>query len=106
MRLPDHMRSNEIPFTTNRPGVSVMLWSESLGLSPVCLPHSRAVSVVSPHPDDDTLGAGGLIFTCAELGYEITIILVTDVEAAFAGEPRLRERRFDELRASLMRIAP
>jgi LmbE family N-acetylglucosaminyl deacetylase len=98
------MRSNETPFATHRPGANDARWRDSIATAPAWLP--RGLAVVSPHPDDETLGAGGLIFTCAELGYEITIILVTDGEAACPEEPKLRERRFDELRASLMRIAP
>jgi LmbE family N-acetylglucosaminyl deacetylase len=97
---------NETPFTTDRAGGSDAEWRESLSAASNWMPQSRTLAVVAPHPDDETLGAGGLIYTCAELGYEITIILVTDGEAACPEQPRLAERRLDELRGALMRIAP
>lgn len=69
-------------------------------------PQTRTLTVVSPHPDDETLGAGGLIYTCSELGYEITIVLVTDGEHARPDDPDLGTRRIGELRSALMRLAP
>jgi LmbE family N-acetylglucosaminyl deacetylase len=68
-------------------------------------PQSRTLTVVSPHPDDETLGAGGLIYTCAELGYEITIVLVTDGDHAHRSAD-YANRRIGELRSALMRLAP
>ena len=102
----DTTRFNETPFATDRPGASDAMWRESLTGVPEWMPQSRTLAVVAPHPDDETLGAGGLIYTCAELGYEITIILVTDGEAACPGQSHLAEQRFEELRRALMRIAP
>ena len=102
----DSTRFNEKPFASDRPGASDATWRESLAAVPEWMPQSRTLAVVSPHPDDETLGAGGLIYTCAELGYEITIILVTDGEAACPEQPHLAERRNEELRAALMRISP
>jgi LmbE family N-acetylglucosaminyl deacetylase len=39
--------------------------------------------VVSPHPDDEIFGAGGLIRTWCRLGYPVTVVSVTDGEAAY-----------------------
>ncbi|WP_245614458.1 bifunctional PIG-L family deacetylase/class I SAM-dependent methyltransferase [Actinokineospora inagensis] len=44
--------------------------------------HDRAV-VVAAHPDDETLGAGGLIQTLHERGTEVRLVVATDGEAAF-----------------------
>jgi hypothetical protein len=37
---------------------------------------------VTPHPDDEILGAGGLIRACAMAGRKVTVLSVTDGEAA------------------------
>ena len=63
------------------------------------------VLVVAPHPDDETLGAGGLIASCAALGLDVRIITVTDGEASHAPTPRwpaerlARVRRAEQLEA-------
>lgn len=57
------------------------------------------VVVVSPHPDDEVLGCGGLLHACAARGMPIAIASVTGGEACYPGNPRwprahlLRERR-------------
>jgi LmbE family N-acetylglucosaminyl deacetylase len=99
-------RPADAPFATNEPGTSEATWRESLQGLAEWMPHSRTLAVVATQPDDETLGAGGLIHTCAELGYEITIILVTDGGAGRSGLQRLDERRCQELRSALMRLAP
>lgn len=62
--------------------------------------------VVAPHPDDETLGAGGLITTCAEQGADITVVLLTDGEAARRDQPDLGAIRVAELRAALSLLSP
>ena len=58
-------------------------WLELLGAAPRWHPPRRPTVVVSPHPDDETLGAGGLIAYQLRCGLAVTIIAVTDGEAAF-----------------------
>lgn len=62
--------------------------------------------VVAPHPDDETLGAGGTLFTRAAAGSEIIVVLVTDGEAARPDVSNLRDVRVDELRRAMSRLAP
>lgn len=38
------------------------------------------IMVISPHPDDETLGAGGSILKLRDLGNEIYWLNITDVE--------------------------
>lgn len=38
------------------------------------------IMIISPHPDDETLGAGGSILKFKDLGYEIYWLNITDVE--------------------------
>ena len=73
---------------------------------------SRLV-VVSPHPDDETLGCGGLIAEAAALGVPVEVISVTDGEACYADDPawpsdRARAVRRRELQRALttLGVAP
>jgi len=71
----------------------------------------RAV-VIAPHPDDETLGAGGLLATLVERGWEVLVVAVTDGEAAYGhdaasgpGGPELARRRRDEQARALRALA-
>ena len=62
--------------------------------------------VLAPHPDDEVLGAAGLMRWCASLGLPIEILAVTDGERSHARSARitpddLRERRAMERTAAL-----
>jgi LmbE family N-acetylglucosaminyl deacetylase len=58
-------------------------------------PGERRVVLISPHPDDETLAAGGLIQALRERGVPVTLVAVTDGECAYApvGDARLAEVR-------------
>jgi LmbE family N-acetylglucosaminyl deacetylase len=43
-------------------------------------PSREKMVVIAPHPDDEVLGAGGLIAAQAFLGVEIVVVAVTDGE--------------------------
>jgi LmbE family N-acetylglucosaminyl deacetylase len=49
------------------------------------LMRSRRVLVVAPHPDDETLGCGGLITRLAQQGSSFYIIFITDGGASHRG---------------------
>jgi LmbE family N-acetylglucosaminyl deacetylase len=57
--------------------------------------------VVSPHPDDETLGVGGLIAEAARLRVPVVVLSVTDGEAAATSKERLGSRRQREMRNAL-----
>ncbi|VXB15554.1 putative N-acetylglucosaminylphosphatidylinositol deacetylase [Luteimonas sp. 9C] len=66
---------------------------------------SRVV-VVSPHPDDEALGCGGLIATARAMGLPVHVVSVTDGEACYPDSPvwpaeRLRTVRRRELDCAL-----
>jgi len=64
-------------------GPTESAWSAALGsLRQFRWPDCDRLVVVSPHPDDETLGAGGLIATAALLGMEVMIVSVSDGERA------------------------
>lgn len=57
--------------------------------------HSRVyaprgpVVIIAPHPDDETLGCGGLIALLASHGTSVHVIFLTDGEASHGGHPEL-----------------
>jgi LmbE family N-acetylglucosaminyl deacetylase len=66
------------------------------------------VVVVAPHPDDETLGAGGLLRAAHRTGSPITIVAVTDGEASHPGSStspaELRRRRPVETTEAMHRL--
>jgi LmbE family N-acetylglucosaminyl deacetylase len=67
-------------------------------------PPEKPMLVVAPHPDDETLGAGGLIAFQAARGVPITVAAVTDGERAYPDEIGLAELRRQEQRKALARL--
>lgn len=62
--------------------------------------------VLSPHPDDEVLGVGGLIASARCMGRPVQVLAATDGEACYPGEARwspaeLARVRRDELRQAL-----
>ncbi len=55
----------------------------------------RSVVIVAAHPDDEVLGAGGVIAVLAAAGARLRLVAVTDGEAAHSGcaDPALLTRR-------------
>lgn len=77
------------------PIVSEVDWLTRLNRLPHWQPPLRRTVIISPHPDDETLGAGGLISYLTSLGVSVTVIAVTDGENAYAdfsGLGPIRER--------------
>ncbi|WP_016696994.1 bifunctional PIG-L family deacetylase/class I SAM-dependent methyltransferase [Actinoalloteichus spitiensis] len=69
----------------------------------------RRATVVAAHPDDETLGAGGVVRHLHRQGTEVVLVVATDGEAAFPGSPaderaELAGTRRRELRAALDRM--
>jgi LmbE family N-acetylglucosaminyl deacetylase len=68
----------------------------------VQLPARRTI-VVAPHPDDETLSSGGLIMHQIARGVPVTVVAVTDGEAAYPSwsDPGLAAARRDEQATAL-----
>jgi LmbE family N-acetylglucosaminyl deacetylase len=76
-------------------------WVESLRRVPDWMPEERPTVIVAPHPDDETLAAGGLIAMQRCRQVPVTVLAVTDGEAAYPNVPDLgRTRRMEQLRAA------
>jgi LmbE family N-acetylglucosaminyl deacetylase len=90
-----------MPFNTGRAASGERSWENWTRTLPAWTPPRVPLLVIAPHPDDETLGAGGLIYTCLREGAEVTVISVSDGEAACPEVAALGEIRQGELSAAL-----
>ena len=84
--------------------------ASEIALEAIC-PPGRALLVVAPHPDDESLGCGGLIARAADAGVEVVVAALTDGAASHPGSAawpaeRLRGQRRAELCAAVTCLAP
>jgi LmbE family N-acetylglucosaminyl deacetylase len=69
----------------------------------------RPAIVIAPHPDDETLGCGGLIALKRQRGVPVIIVFMTDGAASHAGEVRdlaARRRTEAEAAAAALGVGP
>jgi LmbE family N-acetylglucosaminyl deacetylase len=90
-------------------GTSEAAWSASPGLAallPLDVPPVDHLLMIAPHPDDEILGAGGLLQVLAAGGVRVEICAVTDGEASHprCGSEHLRRVRTAESVAALGRL--
>lgn len=79
-----------VTFDAAEPGTSREHWDEDPRLPRLATLDLRpfeSVLVIAAHPDDETLGAGGLIAEAVALGLDVTVVIVTDGAAAAAVSP-------------------
>lgn len=88
-------------FDPNQPGTHERAWLDLLAAQPAWWPQAQSLLVVSPHPDDEILGAGGLIASYVRSGRPVTLVSVTDGEAAFPDWTGLANLRCRELDCAL-----
>jgi LmbE family N-acetylglucosaminyl deacetylase len=69
-------------------------------------PQEGPLLVVAPHPDDEILGAGGLIRTWTTRGAEVSVLSVSDGEAAEPARPGRGTVRREELMQALRKLCP
>lgn len=75
-----------VTFDSDDPGTSATEWRQDprwAALPPLTIVGVRHLVVFAAHPDDETLGAGGLIARAVADGVEVTVVIVTDG----AGDP-------------------
>lgn len=101
-------------FHHDRPGTSAQSWTTTLSaqdIAALTLPDAGRLIVLGAHPDDETLGAGGLIRTAAMAGWQVEVLSVTAGEGSHPASPthppevlaHIRER---ELSEAITRLAP
>lgn len=67
------------------PLISDDVWRVAIEKQPVWHPHAARSVIVAPHPDDETLGPGGLITTLRKRDVDVRVVAVTDGESAYEG---------------------
>ncbi len=98
-------------FDGRAPGRPPGDWDARLAaLPPLAVPSGRTV-VVAAHPDDETLGAGGLLAALAAAGRPADVVVATDGAASHPGSPTLAPEalaalRADEVRAAVALLSP
>jgi LmbE family N-acetylglucosaminyl deacetylase len=93
-------------FDTALTGTPPDQWLQILRHQPAWSPQGAPLIVVSPHPDDETLGAGGLIASYAGRSRPVIVVSVTDGEAAYPDWQGLGAVRRAELKSALHRLSP
>lgn len=79
-------------------------WLPGLSDIPAWNPPIVPTLVLAPHPDDETLGAGGLIARLRSQGIPVTVVAITDGEGAYEGIAGLGAVRVPEQVAALERL--
>jgi LmbE family N-acetylglucosaminyl deacetylase len=88
-----------VPLT--EPGTSIGDWlAGERRPPPMDLGECPALVVVAPHPDDETLGVGGMIAGLVARGIEVVVVSVSDGGAAY---PEMAQ--FDQMRLEATRRA-
>ena len=101
-----------VSFDSSVAGTPVAAWDGELDETPeLDLDGVQFVVVVAAHPDDETLGAGGFIATCAERGIDVRVVIVTDGSASHPNSPthtpgELALLRAHEVTTAVARLAP
>lgn len=80
-------------------------WRHMLATRPIWEPQTDALVIVSPHPSNEVLAAGGLIHSWSAAGRPVTVVSVTDGEAAFPRWRGLAEVRRRELNCALRKLS-
>jgi LmbE family N-acetylglucosaminyl deacetylase len=79
-------------------------WHAFLSHLPSWDPPSQRMLVIAPHPDDETLGVGGLIARQRRRGMGVVVAAVTDGENCYPGSGGLGEIRRVEQESALKRL--
>jgi LmbE family N-acetylglucosaminyl deacetylase len=100
------METQLAPFNPADAGTGEEEWGTLLAPQKAWEPRAGSLVVVSPHPDDEVLAAGGLIRQWALSGQPVTVLSVTDGEKAYArdGLDVIRRRELAESLRILVQV--
>ena len=93
-----------VSFTHNDPGTSEAAWAASGAAELPELPlddgelAGRAFIVLAAHPDDESLGAGGLLARLHAAGATVRVLLCTAGEASHPGSPTMTPEQLAAVR--------
>jgi LmbE family N-acetylglucosaminyl deacetylase len=95
-----------VSFDSRKAGTPAAAWRKPVRrrATPLRLDEADALLVIAAHPDDETLGAGGLIAEFASRGLPVQVVVASD--GAASGEPGIALRRSGELTAAVATLAP
>jgi LmbE family N-acetylglucosaminyl deacetylase len=96
--------SDDLVFPMIVPLVLEDEWLAALKDLPVWAPPPTPLVMLAPHPDDETLGAGGFIAAQSRHSRDVVIVAVTDGENAYGYDPDLAKIRQSEQRSALARL--
>jgi LmbE family N-acetylglucosaminyl deacetylase len=96
-------RSSE-PFDPADAGTPEREWLDAFSACSEWAPKPGSLLVVSPHPDDEVLAVGGLMHSWSQSGQPVTVVSVTDGEAAFPDWKGLDLVRRGELKGALRKL--
>jgi LmbE family N-acetylglucosaminyl deacetylase/SAM-dependent methyltransferase len=80
-------------------------WARTARIEDRQLRGLRSLVLVAAHPDDETLGAAGLLAVCAAAGLSLRVVVVTDGEASHPNSATYTAARLGRLRRREVRHA-
>ena len=103
-----------VSFDGRAPGTPVARWTADQrlrDLPALALLRTGRTVVVAAHPDDETLGAGGILAELADAGHPAEVVIVSDGAASHPGSPTLgpdalAARRWSEVVEAVHLLSP
>jgi len=97
-----------VSFTHVSPGTPAIVWQrhpEWGTAEPIRLDGVSRLVVLAAHPDDESLGAGGLVASAVKQGIAVEIVSATDGEGSHPDSPTLTQEGLGAVRAEEARAA-
>lgn len=102
-----------VSFSHRDPGTAESVWAEAFAARalPTLREDADHLVVIAAHPDDETLGAAGLMAATARRGARVTVLITTDGEGSHPDSPshspaELAELRRREATAAIAHLHP
>lgn len=86
-------------------GAVLRAMGEARHVSIAELTSREGVMILTPHPDDETLGCGGAMSAAIEAGQDVTVVVLTDGSGSHPNSKQYPARRLANLREDELKIA-